>query len=70
MPRKPKFNPEITWVKLNPEQAVMFCQCYSVSRYLDGFQFLDTAAQFVCQGASRSLTDPCRTRVTHGASSS
>lgn len=29
MPRKPKFNPEITRVKLNPEQAVLQCLCFS-----------------------------------------
>lgn len=27
MSRKPKFNPLITRVKLNPEQAVLVCQC-------------------------------------------
>ena len=27
MSRKAKFNPEITRVKLNPEQAVLVCQC-------------------------------------------
>ncbi len=28
MSRKPKFNPEITRVKLNPEQAVLACSCW------------------------------------------
>jgi hypothetical protein len=28
MPRKPKFRPEIRWIKLNPEQAVLQCDCY------------------------------------------
>ena len=28
MPRKPKFKPVITRVKLNPEQAVLSCNCY------------------------------------------
>ena len=28
MSRKPRFNPEITRVKLNPEQAVLACTCY------------------------------------------
>lgn len=28
MPRKPKFRPRITRVKLNPEQAVLSCGCY------------------------------------------
>lgn len=31
MSRKPKFNPEITRVKLNPEQAVLAC-CYDTGR--------------------------------------
>jgi hypothetical protein len=26
--RKPKFRPEIRRVKLNPEQAVLNCECY------------------------------------------
>lgn len=29
MPRKPKFRPKITRVKLNPEQAVLTCTCFS-----------------------------------------
>lgn len=29
MSKKAKFNPEITRVKLNPEQAVLACPCYS-----------------------------------------
>jgi len=28
MQKKPKFNPEIARVKLNPEQAVLNCSCY------------------------------------------
>jgi len=28
MSRKPKFKPEITRIKLNPEQAVLSCTCY------------------------------------------
>lgn len=28
MPKKPKFKPVITRVKLNPEQAVLSCNCY------------------------------------------
>lgn len=30
MPKKPKFKPEITRVRLNPEQAVLACGCYDV----------------------------------------
>jgi len=29
MAPKPKFRPKITRVKLNPEQAVLTCNCYS-----------------------------------------
>lgn len=28
MPKKPKFKPVITRIKLNPEQAVLTCFCY------------------------------------------
>ena len=31
MPRKPKFRPTITRIKLNPEQAVLTCQCHTGS---------------------------------------
>ena len=33
MQKKPVFNPEITRIKLNPEQAVLACACYSNSTY-------------------------------------
>lgn len=29
MPRKPKFKPRVTRVKLYPEQAVLSCDCYN-----------------------------------------
>ncbi len=32
MGRKPKFRPKITRVKLNPEQAVLSCNCWSTGR--------------------------------------
>lgn len=34
MARKPKFKPEITRVKLNPEQAVLACLCYDTGYML------------------------------------
>jgi len=43
MPKKPKFKPEITRVKLNPEQAVLYCECYNLrtrrghTPHLEGF---------------------------------
>ena len=37
MPKKPKFRPKITRIKLNPEQAVLTCSCYlSGLRYVAG----------------------------------
>jgi hypothetical protein len=30
---KPKFNPIVTRVKLNPEQAVLACSCYNANLY-------------------------------------
>ena len=29
MKAKPKFNPVVTRIKLNPEQAVLACSCYA-----------------------------------------
>lgn len=36
MSRKPKFRPVITKVKLNPEQAVLQCDCYDEDRLFYG----------------------------------
>jgi len=36
MSRKPKFRPEIRRIKLNPEQAVLFCACYSQGKRYSG----------------------------------
>jgi hypothetical protein len=33
MTQKPKFKPVVTRVKLNPEQAVLFCNCYRGARF-------------------------------------
>lgn len=35
MQKKPKFNPKITRVELNPEQAVLACACYSTQKGYD-----------------------------------
>jgi hypothetical protein len=34
--KKPKFKPAVTRVKLNPEQAVLSCDCYSANLVDDG----------------------------------
>lgn len=33
MPRKPKFRPEIRRIKLNPEQAVLQCNCWNTNHH-------------------------------------
>jgi hypothetical protein len=38
MSNKPKFKPEITRIKLNPEQAVLTCSCFNT-----GHNWLGTA---------------------------
>jgi hypothetical protein len=48
MPKKPKFKPEITRVKLNPEQAVLTCACYDGFAGFDGFFFQPNNLGFVC----------------------
>ncbi len=34
MKKKARFNPEITRVKLNPEQAVLACTCYNNRKFV------------------------------------
>ncbi|MFC1631809.1 hypothetical protein ACFL2I_04570 [Candidatus Omnitrophota bacterium] len=66
MPRKPKFKPIITRVKLNPEQAVLACACITTNMrrtdfataYFDGWmhmcqEFGDYKAPlYKCRGVS------------------
>ena len=42
MPRKPKFRPEVTRIKLNPEQAVLSCNCYNVGRSHPALELMST----------------------------
>lgn len=54
MSRKSKFNPEIIRVKLNPEQAVLSCDCMNFDRrvrYHGGSRgFTSNAAGTYCEG--------------------
>jgi hypothetical protein len=52
MSRKPKFRPEITRVKLNPEQAVLSCVCYNADGYTTwhGFSHGHGLERNVCSG--------------------
>ncbi len=37
MSKKPKFKPVISRVKLNPEQAVLACSCYTAGKVSTGY---------------------------------
>ncbi|NLO91281.1 MAG: hypothetical protein GX410_04730 [Elusimicrobia bacterium] len=39
MKGKPKFTPEITRIKLNPEQAVLACSCYTNRRAFEPYWY-------------------------------
>jgi len=51
MGRRPKFKPEIVKVKLNPEQAVLSCSCYT-SQYWSGsgHRHVSSGQNFYCSG--------------------
>ncbi len=53
MGRKPKFKPEITRVKLNPEQAVLTCFCYNTGYWGGVFGNITIAPS--CFVASKSI---------------
>jgi hypothetical protein len=48
MSKKPKFKPIITRIKLNPEQAVLYCSCYTGGFYLRRF---NTPTSFTSTGS-------------------
>jgi hypothetical protein len=53
--KKKKFKPVITRVKLNPEQAVLTCNCYS-DGYLPGSFDRGTDFVMVCGGGKGGFT--------------
>jgi len=55
MPKKLKFKPKVKRVKLNPEQAVLDCTCYSTG-YLYPGPGPQTRQQSACQ-AGKSLAN-------------
>ncbi len=63
--KRPKFNPEITRVKLNPEQAVLVCPCYNVSE-----EGTDVASHVSnnCLISPKSVGSHCK--IGHGTVSS
>lgn len=59
MSRKPKFKPEITRVKLNPEQAVLACTCYNNQRWTtSGGTQQSAGSNWACVSSGKGHTDP------------
>ena len=53
MPRKPKFKPVITRIKLNPEQAVLACSCYPWGQVLSAtthYYYYVSPGYVICSG--------------------
>lgn len=59
MSRKPKFKPVVTRVKLNPEQAVLACPCWSAN--VVGSAATKTATLTVCIANTRTDEIRCKT---------
>jgi len=55
--RKMKFRPEITRVKLNPEQAVLTCNCYAAGWRADGGAW--TGAWYWSEGETQVTRNHC-----------
>lgn len=66
MSSKPKFDPVVTRVKLNPEQAVLTCSCYRSGRVPRTAG--TTRTLFVCVRNSRTQTG--YNRATNSTASS
>ena len=58
MSRKPKFRPVVTRVKLNPEQAVLACNCWSGTKVARGNK---NTYSNVCVANERKISVVCRT---------
>ncbi len=56
-PKKKKFRPVITRVKLNPEQAVLSCACYNQFNQVSSFTFNSSNAD-ACSGKSVTFNTP------------
>ena len=67
MAKKQKFKPVITRVKLNPEQAVLSCSCYSGFR-VEGVTTYDTgywSSPWCAAGGAKVLRpNPCKGGMT------
>jgi len=56
MSRKAEFRPEVTRVKLNPEQAVLTCNCYNNGSYGTSTRGRKDF-RGICEAAARVLGD-------------
>ena len=54
--KKKKFKPTITMVKLNPEQAVLSCTCYSGGKDSDGGEDYGSSPEVCNAFVSKSFT--------------
>ncbi|MCM8774082.1 MAG: hypothetical protein NC820_05045 [Candidatus Omnitrophica bacterium] len=63
MIRKPKFKPQVLRVKLNPEQAVLDCNCYDVETKagtgLWGVAKGETPIITICSGRLHTTMEIC-----------
>jgi hypothetical protein len=59
MVKKPKFKPVITRVRLNPEQAVLACNCYNNGQVLAGSPVVTNQVA----GMWGFSSDPCSFRA-------
>lgn len=69
MVSKPKFNPKILRVKLNPEQAVLSCSCFDISAIPTGSH---NSGELACAigpaPANKYYTGACATTINGAAS--
>jgi len=61
MPRKLKFRPRISRVKLNPEQAVLSCNCYDLGSSLQWIG--QPAGAFHVSGTGVDCSGKIRTQI-------
>lgn len=60
MPRKLKFKPVITRIKLNPEQAVLACECFALDhRVTTGAYWSNGGTAQFCQGKTNPAIKVC-----------
>ncbi len=59
MPKKPKFRPKITRIKLNPEQAVLACTCWMTGTTVNTNPIPVFPFSSVCFGLRGQHTNSC-----------